>query len=157
MLKNDVLFNLSRKDCMFITFTTKNAPLQHLIVIGHSHGLEEAWLLVLASHPRYSPPWALHSYLNPNGFPYPMPNLPTPPCCSSLANCTFSSIGISSLQDSKRKWDLPIHLLLLSVLISHVHHPWQNRHSSLHVTSSTSSSCLIWFGDLSHSTLESTT
>ena len=52
MLKIDILFNLFIKDCMFITSTTKNSKgcsITKLIVFGHTHGLEEAWLLVLAS------------------------------------------------------------------------------------------------------------
>ena len=55
----------------------ENAPLQSLIIIGHIHMLEEAWLLVLASHPHHSPPLVVHSNLNPNGLLYPMPNPPT--------------------------------------------------------------------------------
>jgi hypothetical protein len=43
MLKIDILFNLSIKDCMFITFTTENFDgCLDLIVIGLTHELEEA-------------------------------------------------------------------------------------------------------------------
>ena len=45
MLEINALFNLYIKSYMFITFTmktSKNAPLQNLIVIGQTHGLEEA-------------------------------------------------------------------------------------------------------------------
>ena len=48
----DILFHLSIKGCMFITCaikTPKNAPLQSLLVIGQTHGLEETGLLVLAN------------------------------------------------------------------------------------------------------------
>ena len=55
--------------------TPKNAPLQNLIVNGHTHGDEEAWLLVLVNHAHHSPPLALHSNLNPYKLLYPMPNL----------------------------------------------------------------------------------
>ena len=44
--------------------TLKNAPLQNLVVIGHTHTLEGAWLLGLVGHPHHSHALALHS--NPN-------------------------------------------------------------------------------------------
>ena len=46
----------------------KDVSLQNLIVIGHTHELEEAQLLVLVGYPHHSPPLALHSSINPNGF-----------------------------------------------------------------------------------------
>ena len=39
--------------------TPKDAPLQNLIVIGHTHGLEEASLLVLVGHLHHFPSLAL--------------------------------------------------------------------------------------------------
>ena len=51
MLEIDILLNLFIKDCMFTTSTIENskkAPLQNLIVVGHTHkfeeGEEEGWL-----------------------------------------------------------------------------------------------------------------
>ena len=46
---NWYLVQLSIKDCMFIITATENSkgcPLQNLVVIGHTHGLDQAWLLV---------------------------------------------------------------------------------------------------------------
>ena len=60
---------------------SKDASLQNFIVIGHTHRLEEAWLLVLFGRPHQSPLLALHSNLTSNGFLQPMPNPPTQPCC----------------------------------------------------------------------------
>ena len=82
-----------------------------LIVIGHAHGLEEAWILVLIGHPHQFPGLALHSNVNPNGFLYPMPNPPTQPCCTLHqhfyhANCTYSSTSISSLPRFKEAMSL---------------------------------------------------
>jgi hypothetical protein len=41
---------------------------------------------------------------------------------------------------------LPIQLLLLSLLISHIHHPWHNWHFNLQVKSWISSTYFVWFG-----------
>ena len=149
---------------MLITIITENSKgCLDLIVIGCTHGLEEAWLVVLLGHPHHSPPLALHSNLNPNGFLYSMPHPPTQPCCTLHQQFLLLSIAHSlqqaflHFQGSKRKWDLPINLLLLLFLISHVHHPWQNWQSNLQVNSWTSSSRFVWFGDAPLSALESTT
>jgi hypothetical protein len=45
--------------------TPKNSSLHNLTVIGHTHGLEKAWLLVLANHPHHNLPLALHTNLIP--------------------------------------------------------------------------------------------
>ena len=129
-------------------------------MIGHTSGFEEAWLLVLDPH--HSPPLALYSNLNPNGFLYPVDNPPTsmmyfPSTIASIANCTYSSRCVSSLPRFKDEMKLAYSLLLLSFSISHVHRPWQNWHSNLQIICWTSSSCFVWFGDSSLSTLESTT
>ena len=125
MLKVDILFNLSIKDCMFITSTTENPDgCLDWILIGLTHGLKEAWLLVLASH-HHSPPLALQSNLNPSGFLDPHANstmLYLASRISSHANCTYSLVDIFHFQDSRRNWDLPIHLLLLLFSISHIIH-----------------------------------
>ena len=84
MLKNDILLNLFIEYCMFITSTTKNlekcSTTKLLIIIGHYHMLGKTWLMVLVGHPHHSPPFALHSNLNPNGFLYPVPNPSTQSC-----------------------------------------------------------------------------
>jgi hypothetical protein len=53
---------------MFITSAIANGELSiaKLIAIGHTHGLEEACLLMLDAHPHHSPPLAPHSNLTPN-------------------------------------------------------------------------------------------
>lgn len=126
-VKNNMLFNLSTKDCMYVTSTLKDAPLQNLTIIGRSHGLKEAWVLVLVGHSCHSPSLALHSYLspNPNGFLYPLSNPPTHP--SYALHQQFPLLLIVHIlqniflhfQDSKLKWDL--NLLYLSFSISHCH------------------------------------
>ena len=63
---------------------SKDAPLQNLVVIGHAHGLEEAWLLVSVGHLDHSLALALRSNLNSNGFLYPIPSPPTQPWCTLL-------------------------------------------------------------------------
>ena len=109
----------------------EGCSIAELIGIGHTHRLEETWLLVLGGDQHCSLPLVLHSNLNPNGFLYPNSlNPPIQPWCS-LYQC-FPLMPIAHIlqlaffhfQDAKRKWDLPIHLLLLSFLISHVHHIW---------------------------------
>ena len=98
----------------------------NLIAIGHIHGLEEAWLLVLVGHPHHPPPLALHANPNPNGFLYPMPNPPNLPMMYFASTISLQPIArilqraFLHFQDSKRKWDLPIHLLLLSFTVSYV-------------------------------------
>ena len=56
----------------------------------------------------------------------------------SPANCIYSLIDISSLPRFQKEVTLANSLLLLSFSISHVHHPWRNRHSNLQVKSWTS-------------------
>ena len=86
MLEIDIdLFNLSVKDCLFIKSTTetpKNGPLQHLIVIGLTHGFVEARLLVLVGRPHHSPPLGSLFKTNLNWVLYPMPYPPLQPCCT---------------------------------------------------------------------------
>ena len=60
---------------------------------------------------------------------------------SSLANYIYFSTRIFSLPRFQDE-----NLMFLTFLISHVHHPWQNWHSSLHVKSWTSSNYFVWFG-----------
>jgi hypothetical protein len=63
---------------MFITSTIENSEgCIDLVVIGHTHGLEEACLLVLAGHSQHSSLLALPINLKPNGFLYPIPKSPT--------------------------------------------------------------------------------
>ena len=47
----------------------------------------------------------------------------------------FFNMHVFHFQDSKKKWDLPIHLLLLLFLNSHVHYIWKNWHSNLQAKS----------------------
>ena len=162
MLEIDILFNLPIKDCMFITTIIEiSKGCLHFIVIGHTNGLEEAWLLVLVGHPHHTPPLALCSNLNPNGFLYSMPHPPTHLCINNHLSCQLHILFNSHFFTSKfsmRKWlVLPIHLLLCSFAISHIHYPWQNRHSIVQVKSWTSPNCFVCVGDSSLSTLESTT
>ena len=107
-----------------------------------------AWgLSVLVGHPHHS------LKLNPNGFLYPMPNPPTQPCWTLHHQFPLLRIAyifqraILHFQLSKRKWDFPIHLLLLSFFISHIQDLGQNWHSVVQVKSYTSSSFFMWFGD----------
>ena len=84
----------------------------NLIAIGHIHGLEEAWLLVLVGHPHHppsigssckskpkwiSPPHAKSTKLTHDVF-----------CVNNLSptNCTYSSTGISSLPRFKKEMRL---------------------------------------------------
>ena len=46
----------------------KSAPLQNSIIIGHTHGLKEARLLVMGDHPHCSLSFFFHSNLNPDGL-----------------------------------------------------------------------------------------
>ena len=84
MLKIDILFILSIKDCMFITFTSGNIEGCYTAKFdsnGHTHTLEEAWLLVFG---RSSKPFlsiGSSFEFKPNGFLYSVPNPPTRPCC----------------------------------------------------------------------------
>ena len=80
--------------------TPKDAPLQNLIIIGHTHGLEETCQLVLDGYPHYSPSLA-------------------------LAKCTYSSIGISSLPSIKEDMEFANSFFISFILIAHIHHPWQ--------------------------------
>ena len=162
MLEIDMLFNLSIKDCMFITSSTKNFDgCLDLVVIGRTNGFKEVLaLLVMAGHPHHSPLLPLHSNLNPNGFPYPFQihQLNHVILCINkflsyqlhiFFNRHFFTCKIQRGNETCR--------LFLLFTISHVHDPWQNQHSNLPVKSRTSSNCLLWFGDSSLSTLESTT
>ena len=143
MLENDILFNLSMIDCVFVTYAIGNFEGS---TIAKFHSLHTRGLLVLTSHPHDSLPLAHHSNLNPNGFLYLLPDPPTQQCCILhqrfplhifLNRCFFTS----TIQ--KKKQDLTIHLLLLPFLVSQVHHPWQNWHSNLQVKSWTPSSCFV--------------
>ena len=71
----------------------------------HYNMLEEAWLLVLASHPHHSPPLALHSNLNPN-------NLFCTPCQIYQLNYAFNTSPITPFNIWPRLWDQPLQLQL---------------------------------------------
>ena len=110
MLEINILLNLSIKDCMFITSTIKYVEeCLDLVVIGQTHWLDEAWLLVLVGHPHHPPPLALHSNWNPTRFLYFMPNPPTQPCCTRHQQFPLMPIAhilqwtFFHFQDSKRK------------------------------------------------------
>ena len=74
---------------MFITSIIENSKgCIDLIVIGYTIGLEETWLLVLASHAQHSPPLALYSNLKPNGFLHPCQIHPGNETCQFVC-CSF--------------------------------------------------------------------
>jgi hypothetical protein len=121
MLEIDILFNLFMKGCMFITSATetlRNASLQNRMLIVHTYMLEEAWLLVLASHSHHFPPLALCWNLNPNGLLYPhakSTNLAMPLTHPShpTAILNFVAQSIDQSQDSRN------HYLIIQIIINY--------------------------------------
>ena len=112
MLEINILFNLSMKDCMFVTSTTVHSKgCLDLIVIGYSW----AWggLIIAVGHPH-----PLHTSFHFIGSSFKFKpewiSLPHAKCInstmlyststiSSLANCTYTSIGTSLLPRFKEE------------------------------------------------------
>ena len=82
MLKSDISFTFSMRECMFLAFPTKNfiEGCLDTVVIGHTNGFEE----VLVGHPHHSHVLALCSNLYPNGYLYHVPNPPTRTCYTRI-------------------------------------------------------------------------
>ena len=131
-------------------------------VIGHTHRLHEAWLLMLVGHPHQSPPLALHSY----GYFPPLAKstnstmLYFASTFFSHANCTYSSISNSSLSRFKEEmrfansFDAPF---ILDFSRSPSMEKWtlQSIWSTCKILDIIQSFCMIWNSSLS--TLQNTT
>ena len=145
--------------CVFITFATEVSKECSISKIdsGHSHMFEEAWLLVLVGHPHHSPPLTFHSNPSPYELLYSMPNPPTQPRYTLHQHLPpIATICIYIFV-----------FPLLYFFTSNIH--WWNGtcqficcsfHSHFltfrFVSKSwASSTCFVWFGDSSLSTLES--
>ena len=106
--------------------TLKDVPMLYLIVFEHTHGLEEAWnwsspvIHFIALH------WLVIQTKTQMDFSIPCQIHQTQPCCTLHQQFLLLSIAhilqqaFPHFRDSKRKWDLPIHLMRLLFSISHV-------------------------------------
>lgn len=140
MLEIDILFNLSIKDCMFITSKTGSSEGCSVADFDSNWAYSRAWGIFTigvgwssTSFPsiglsfKSKREWISLSHVKFSNSAM----LYSASIVSSHANCKYSSMGISTLRRFKKEWDFLIHLLLLSLSISHVHHSWQNQHSCM--------------------------
>jgi hypothetical protein len=146
MLEIDILFNLPIKDCMLITSTTRIfkgcSTTKFDSNWTYSRGLRKpyyrCWLVIhiISLH------W-LFIQIETQWISLPLCKIHQLShvvlCFNNFLSCQlhiFFNRQFLNFQDSKRIWDLPICLLLLSSSISHVHYIlWQNRHSNVQVKS----------------------
>ena len=167
MLKIDILFDLSIKDCMFITFKTENFEGCYNVkfdsnLIGILVGLRKLDYWCLVGHPNHSSLLALHLNLNPNGFPYPMPNPPTQPCCIPHQQFPLCQLHIffsrhfftSKIQRGNEMYQFIVFFNHSQFLTFIVYGKLALRPIGIIMESS---NCLVWFGYSSISTLDNIT